>query len=271
MLSRRKTMYPDPLFYVFGKGVYLYGICIGVGILVCLIVFFLYTKKKGMPSEIQDFTFFVAVAAIALGFLCAKLCQAVYDWIEKGYFDFYHSGITVMGGLVGGAAVFILCYFVGGKYYFKNENKSLYIKEFNKTLLAAPCCITIAHAFGRIGCLMAGCCYGKEATSGFVIYNHGAYRIPTQLYEALFLLALFVVLSVLYFKRCNCTMQIYLIAYGVWRMIIEFFRDDPRGAVVLGLEPSQWQSILFVGGGIAMFVFYIIKGIPLFFPKDSDN
>lgn len=262
-------MYPDPIFYIFGKGVYLYGVFIGIGILICLFVFFSFTKKKGMPSKVQDFTFFVAIAAIALGFLFAKLYQAIYNWIETGKFDFYNAGITAMGGFIGGAAVFILCYFVGGKYYFKGEDKGVHLKHFNTSLLAAPCGITIAHAFGRIGCMMAGCCYGKAVESGFRIYNHGAYRIPTQLYESVFLFALFAVLTILYFKRCNCTMHIYLIAYGVWRIFIEFFRDDPRGATILGLAPSQWQSIVFIIGGIALFVFYIIKKIPLFFPKDD--
>ena len=92
--------------------------------------------------------------------------------------------------------------------------------------------------------------------------KHG-YYVPTHLYEALFLFALFAVLSVLYFKNYNFTMHVYLIAYGVWRMFIEFFRDDARGAVVLGLYPSQWTSIIFIILGVALFVFYKIRKIPL--------
>ncbi|MBP5467003.1 MAG: prolipoprotein diacylglyceryl transferase [Clostridia bacterium] len=261
-------MLPNPIlsFSLFGKemNIYMYGVCIAVGILVCLLVFYLYTKKKNMPVKVQDFIFIVAIIAIALGFLFAKLFQAVYDFIETGKFDFYDSGITAMGG------------FVGGKFVFKGKDAGLHIKEFNKILLCAPCCIVIAHAFGRIGCLCAGCCHGRfissEAGHGGIYMNphDGAagYYVPTQLYESLFLFALFAVLSYLYFNRYNITMQVYLIAYGVWRIIIEFFRADARGAVVLGLYPSQWQSIIFIAGGVAMLLIYIFKKIPLRFPKE---
>ena len=83
-------MYNKPLFHIFNRGVYLYGICIAVGIVLCLLVFSTYTKRKKMPAEVQDFTFIVAIIAIALGFLFAKVYQAIYDWIETGFktFDF---------------------------------------------------------------------------------------------------------------------------------------------------------------------------------------
>lgn len=267
-------MYPNPIFpglyEKHGIGVYWYGVFIGIGILACLAVFFIYTKRKGMPAKVQDFTFYVVIAAIALGFLAAKLFQAVYNWIEDGVFDFYSAGFTAMGGFIGGAVAFLAIYFGIGRFFYKNENKGLHVREFNKTLCVAPICITIAHAFGRIGCLMAGCCYGKASNSGFTIYNHGAERIPVQLYESLFLFALFGVLSYLFLKkRCNITMSIYLIAYGIWRFFIEFLRTDARGAVVLGLAPSQWQSFIFIGIGVALIVFYIIKKIPLFLPKEK--
>ena len=275
-------MHPQALFSInlFGNtySVYLYGICIAVGIIACLGVFYFYTKKKEMPTKVQDFIFVVAIVAIALGFLFAKLFQAVYEWIESGVFDFYGSGITAMGGFIGGAAVFLLVYFGAGKFVFKGKEKDLHKKEFNKILLCAPCCITIAHAFGRIGCLFAGCCHGAlishDAGHGGIYMTSSdthitGYFVPTQLYEALFLFALFAVLSYLYFNRSNITMQIYLIAYGVWRIFIEFFRTDARGAIVLGLAPSQWQSIIFIIGGIVMLVIYKLLKKPFRLPLDN--
>lgn len=275
-------MYNKPLFTLFGRGVYLYGICIAIGIIACLVVYYRYTKRKNMPAEVQDFTFIVALISIALGFLFAKVYQAIYDWIGTGFkkFDFYGAGITFMGGVIGGAATFCLVYFLGGKLVFKGDKENLHVKEFNKTLLCAPCCITIAHAFGRIGCLFAGCCHGAYLGSsydgsflgGIYMQPYGAangYYVPIQLYEALFLFALFGVLSLLYFKHSNVTMQIYLIAYGAWRMFIEFFRTDERGAVVLGLYPSQWQSLVFMAIGVALIIFYLIRKIPLKLPADA--
>ena len=126
---------------------------------------------------------------------------------------------------------------------------------------------------------MAGCCHGELLSKTEYVFGGiwmraadtgvWGYYVPTQLYEALFLFALTAVLTVLYFKRCNIIMALYLIAYGVWRIIIEIFRTDARGAFVLGLAPSQWQSVLFIAGGVALIVFYIIRKIPLFFPKEK--
>ena len=272
-------MLPNPLFTVLGQGVHMYGVCLAVGIVMCLVVFYAYTKRKKMPAKVQDFVFFVAIGAIALGFLIAKFYQAVYDLIETGKFDFYGAGMTAMGGFLGGAAAFLLIYFLVGKFYFKGKDLNLHKREFNKIFLTAPICITTAHAFGRLGCLMAGCCHGELLSRTEYVFGGiwmraadtgvWGYYVPTQLYEALFLFVLTAVLSVLYFKRCNIIMALYLIAYGVWRMIIEIFRTDARGAFILGLAPSQWQSVIFIVGGVALIAFYLFKKIPLFLPKDK--
>lgn len=271
-------MLPEPLFEVFGRGVHMYGICIATGIVMCLLVFYMYTKRRGMPEEVQDFVFFVAIGAIAFGILFAKIFQAVYEWIDTGVWDFFGSGLTVMGGLIGGAGAFLAMYFGIGPLYFKGKKKGLHVKHFNTVFLTAPCCITVAHGFGRIGCLMAGCCHGEYLGSEYVFggikmegTTHGVgYYVPTQLYEALFLFLLFALLSVLYFKRVNFIMSVYLVAYAIWRMIIEFFRADMRGQLIPGkLSPSQWQSIVFVLIAAALIIFYIVKRIPLILPKEE--
>ena len=266
--------------YIFGYHlqIYLYGIMIALGIVVCLIVFYYYTKHKKMDSSVQDFIFFVALIAIALGFLAAKFFQAIYDWIERGYFDFYHAGITAMGGFIGGAAAFLIVYFGWGHFYFKGNKKDLHKKEFNKILLTAPICITIAHAFGRIGCLSAGCCHGAYLGKDYVVGgiwmepNDGSagFYVPTQLYEALFLFALFGVLTWMFYKRSNITHAVYLFGYGVWRLFIEFFRTDYRGAIILGLAPSQWQSFVFILGAIAILIFYKVKKYPFVLPPEKE-
>ncbi len=278
-------MVPNPVlsFNLFGKefSVYLYGVCIAVGLLACIFVFYFYTSKKKMPTKMQDFVFFVAIISIAIGFLFAKLYQAFYDFLGTGVFDFYGAGMTVMGGLIGGAGAFLLVYFVGGKFIFKGKQKNLHLIHFNDILLVAPACITIAHAFGRLGCLMSGCCHGaylgKEYVFGGIWMRARdtgkiGYHVPTQLYEALFLFALFAVLTVLYFKRCNILLHIYLIAYGVWRFVIEFVRTDAVGGTGGSFfRPSQWQSFVFVGIGVALIIFYVVKKIPLWLKAQNEE
>ncbi len=281
-IKKEINMYPNALFSLFdGKySVNLYGIFIGVCILACFIVYYVYTSKAKMDKDLQDFIFFVAIIAIVLGFLAAKLFQAVYNWIEDGYFNFASAGITVMGGFVGGALAFLVAYFVVGKFYFPKRKKDIHIKEFGKIFRIAPCCITIAHAIGRISCLMAGCCHGRylgqEYVFGGIWMNPGdgvaGYYVPTQLYEALFLFALFAVLSVMFFKKSNVMLPVYLIAYAVWRFIIEFFRTDARGgAFTLGLAPSQWMSILFLVLGVGILVWYKLAKIPFTLKSMEEN
>lgn len=265
-------MHPTPLisFTLFGKemSITLYGICIAVGLIVCLIVLKLFTDKRKMKTEVQDFAFFVGIVAIALGFVGAMLFQSVYNWIETGVWEF--GSVTAMGGFISGAAVFIAAYFAVGHFYFKKGKlKNAHVREFNTILQVAPMCITIAHAFGRIGCLMAGCCHGAQVDGPGMggIYMDppdGApgYYVPTQLYESIFLFILFGVLTLIYFKKFNITPSVYLIAYGIWRFVIEYFRDDMRGSVGLGITPSQFQSIVFVLGGIALLLVWYFKKWP---------
>jgi phosphatidylglycerol:prolipoprotein diacylglycerol transferase len=122
-------------------------------------------------------------------------------------------------------------------------------------LSLAPCCITVAHAFGRIGCFFAGCCYGKP-TDSFLGVQFPKLPVPvhpTQLYEAAFLFFLFGSFSYLLLRRnFRHNLSLYLISYGVFRFAMEFLRNDHRGALVSGLSPSQFWSILMVVLGAAL-------------------
>jgi len=272
-------MVPSAIFKVFGQGVHLYGVFIALGLVACLLVFFIYTKHKKIDSGVQDFVFYVAIIAIALGFLAAKFYQAVYNWIESGKFDFYSAGITAMGGFIGGAAVFLAVYFGIGAIYFRGKKKGIHKKHFNKVLLVAPICITIAHAFGRLGCLMAGCCHGELLSETEYVFGGiwmraadtrvWGYYVPTQLYEALFLFLLTGILTWLYYKNFNLTHAVYLIGYGAWRIIIELFRTDARGSI-LGLPPSTWQSIIFILGGLVLILIYYLKKWPFILKEAKD-
>jgi phosphatidylglycerol:prolipoprotein diacylglycerol transferase len=112
----------------------------------------------------------------------------------------------------------------------------------------------VAHGFGRLGCLMAGCCHGEYLGQEYVfggIKMDGSqgwgYYVPTQLYEALFLLLLCALLSLLLLKRnFKFALPVYLAAYGIWRFLIEFARADDRGAFIGSLSPSQTLSLILI-------------------------
>ena len=226
----------------------MYGLMIGVGILACFGVIFYYGKKKKIEERFIDFIFYNAIASIVVGFGAAALFQATYNYIEnpKAGFDL-GGGITFIGGLIGGIACFLIVYAIFRKRY---ETK-LY-----EVLSMTPCAILIAHAFGRVGCFFAGCCYGKE-TDSFLGVKFPDLPNPvhaTQLYEAAFLFLLFAICFILLMKRdFKHNMSVYLIAYGIFRFCIEFLRDDDRGELFAGISPSQFWSILMVVAGVGVY------------------
>lgn len=245
-------MYKEPLI---GNYVTLYGICIACGIVICILILRWLGKKKNVDAKFLDFVEVNGYVAILLGFLSAKIFQTIYDYIETGNFDFINSGITFIGGLIGGAASFIIIYIVMRK---KLTGKIIDI------LPIAPVCIAVAHAFGRIGCFFAGCCGGQKAVEGDLLYflamNFPGKGLiyPIQLFEAVFLFILFGILLYLVLKKnFQYGFCVYLSAYGIWRFIIEFFRGDDRGEFIPGITPSQfWSILMFIG---SFFVYFLIK------------
>ncbi len=131
--------------------------------------------------------------------------------------------------------------------------------------------IALGQSIGRLGCLSAGCCFGKPTSMPWGITFTDTYSYenvgvplnvalhPTQIYESLgtFLLSLFLMWRL---GRKHFTGQIileYLMLYAGLRFIIEFFRDDDRGFVLNGLlSTSQFIGILTILGSAAAF-FYL--------------
>lgn len=243
-------MLPNPLFL----NVHMYGIMIAVGILFAFLVLFRYSKILGLPGKLTDLVYYDGIASILLGFGFAALFQATYNYIEHPEKGFHlGEGITFLGGMIGGTVVYLIIWMI----FRKKVPGNLY-----DIMPVIPCMITVGHAFGRIGCFFAGCCYGKPTDSIFGVQFPGAYfeqlgKVhPTQLYEAAFLFVLFGVLTwLLLKKKFQYTMTVYLASYGVFRFLIEFLRYDDRGQLGKLLSPSQTMSLVFLG--LAVLAFFL--------------
>ena len=254
-------MFPNASFL----GLDLYWWMIVVGIIAAMVSFRLLHERAGISVKVFNFSLIVAVFGIVLGYLTAVLFQSWYNYLDTGVFK-WGVGATFYGGLIGAVIVFLAIYFGAGHFIFKDK---LHIREFNKMLSLIMPCIVIAHGFGRIGCLFDGCCYGAETNSwiGINMYTGGEWqnRVPIQLFEALFLFALFAVLIYLLInKKCEYTASIYLISYGVWRFAIEYARDDVRGSSGIGfLTPSQLTAIIMILAGVGLIFLYkyLLKNI----------
>jgi len=242
-------MLPDPIISIGKLEVYMYGVMIAVGVLAAFGVLFGYGKKLNLNPTLLDFTFYNGIASILVGFGSAAVFQGLYEYIENPEGGFrLDQGITFIGGLIGGVICFLAVYFL--------LKKKLKIK-LTDVLSLAPCSITVAHAFGRVGCFFAGCCYGRE-TDSFLGVKFPELPSPvhaTQLYEAIFLFIIFAVMTFLLLKYgFKHNMSVYLITYGIFRFFIEYLRADDRGQLVAGISPSQFWSIGMVIIGIALWI-----------------
>lgn len=146
------------------------------------------------------------------------------------------GGSVFYGGLLGGI--------LAGAVYLRRTGRPLGLWSS----LAAPA-IPLFHVFGRAGCLLGGCCYGLPAAWGFV-YRHspvddanGVVRFPVQLVEAVWNLALFLLLARLQRQGKGRLLPLYLALYAPARFLLEFLRGDAYRGIFLGLSTSQWISL----------------------------
>lgn len=203
---------------------------------------------------------FVTCVSVACLGISAFLFNSLFHSIEEK--KLVIGGITWLGGVVGAIAAFICL------THFLVPKKRGYEIETLSVLMPG---IALAHAFGRVGCFLGGCCYGKVSDSLLaVVYPAGSSAanlypnadgtgslpvLPIPLFEAAFELVLFLVL-ILFVKKSKgkYALPIYCVGYGVFRFIAEFFRGDSRGSVGGLVSPSQLLSIIFVLFGVFLFL-----------------
>ena len=215
----------------------LYGLMIVTGILsggaIC---------KKLCAVQNINFYDFIIISTVAggLGFAGAKLLYLLDFYTPKYFFKalgdmllhpkssgLIEGGFVFYGGLLGGIAG----YFLGIKIAGTDARTFLNTFAF---------VIPYVHAFGRIGCFCAGCCYGIEYTGPFSVAGH----FPVQLVEAglLFVFA-FVVLA--HISASVPLFLYYILYYSTLRFFLEFLRgDEARGSVNFGADVSLSTSQL---------------------------
>ena len=155
-----------------------------------------------------------------------------------------HGGMSWFGGLIFGSVAAFL---------FVKKNKLNFLATAD---LLVPF-VALGQSIGRIGCLLNGCCFGRESQFGLYFSVFDKTLIPTQLYSSLLLLLIFYILRRMQ-NRKHFPGQIfyyYLFFYSLKRIFIEYLRNDsPR--IIFGLTLFQLLSI-------AVLVFSISKIISL--------
>ncbi len=248
-------MFPKPFIKTDFLIVDLYTVFLCLGVAMAIVVYRIFADKKKINWRVQQLTVILGAVAIFVGYYSAVLFQALYNIAENGKFIInQNTGATFYGGLIGGAASFLALYFGVGHFLFK-ENKE-HIKHLLDLFDIGAASIAIAHSLGRVGCLMAGCCHGGVTDAWYGIYMPalGAKVVPLQLFEAVFLAALFAFFVYRILKGKSFNLPIYMAFYGVWRFVIEFFRADDRGSTLVDfLSPSQLIALLMIIGATALY------------------
>lgn len=243
-----------PFIHVFGLKIPSYGLMMAIAFITAILISYIRAKKAGKnPDTILD----LAIAAIILGLGSAYLLyifvtyplSEIWNSIKSGSFAvFKDGGLVFYGGVIGGALAVI--------GYLKLIKKE---RVWDYAAIIVPT-IPLAHALGRVGCFLAGCCYGKcVETPISVIYENpiggapvGVPVFPIQLVEAACNIVVFVILMLYVGKKLKrgSVLFLYMILYGIERFVLEYFRYDEIRGIFLGLSTSQWISIAMVIIGV---------------------
>jgi phosphatidylglycerol:prolipoprotein diacylglycerol transferase len=238
--------------------VYTYGVLLAAAYLLGLQLARVRAKNRGLDANrVLDLGIYIIISAL----VGAKLLLLITDFKSfttdpRELLTLARSGGVFYGGLI--VAVVVALWYI----------RRVGLPLWTTCDVFAPG-IALGHVIGRLGCLFAGCCYGKPTdkpwgitfTDPFAATNVGTPLgvplHPTQLYEAGAELVILIVLLTTERKGRSYpgrTFWLYMLLYAISRFIIEFFRGDERGTVGM-FSTSQFISILLAPLAIVMLVY----------------
>ena len=256
-------MYPRlleiPEFFGIGPlTIYTYGVMLAASYLLGLQLAIVRARKVGLDSgRMLDLGVYIVIAAL----VGAKLLLL---FVNFEYFRNNPNEILVLarsgGVFYGGLITATLVAF----WYIRRHR----LPFWTTCDMFAPG-IALGHVIGRLGCLMAGCCYGRPTsvpwaitfTDPFAAANVGTplnvALHPTQVYEAgaeLLILAFLLLTERKGRPYAGRTFWGYMLLYAVSRFVIEFYRADERG-LLMGLSTSQFISVILAPLSLIMMVY----------------
>ncbi len=251
-----------PFIHVFGLKIPSYGLMMALAFVAAILLSCYRVKKAGLSvDKILDIALTVLICGMAGAYLLYIFVtysfEEIFECIKDGSFRvFKDGGLVFYGGLIAGVlSGFIFC-----------RVKKVNFKEYAAVIVPS---LPLAHAIGRVGCFLAGCCYGRVCDTAIsVVYKNpiggapvGVPVFPIQLVESGFNLIIFAILLIYTAKRMKSIgcLFLYLGLYAVERFILEYFRADEIRGIFLGLSTSQWISVLLFAVSVAAFVIIHIK------------
>ncbi|MBV9850820.1 MAG: prolipoprotein diacylglyceryl transferase [Armatimonadetes bacterium] len=218
-------------------------LCYALGYLMGLAAFYAMARRRGIATP-------GVMALMGAGLIGGLAGANLSQWVFGGT-----AGKTVLGAVAFGyLSVFLY-------------KRHLGITRPTGDLFAVALCA--GEAVGRFGCYFGGCCYGVPVSRAIVpwaIWQHGAWRHPTQIY--LSLAALLILGALLVYERRgpreNALFYLQGLLYCLARFVIEFYREHPTPPVD-GLTVAQWACL----GGCVFFAAQLTRLLRLPSPKEA--
>ena len=221
---------------------YGYGLMTGLGILAGCGLAMMRGRKKGIGT---DMILSLALAGVLSGYLGSKFLYwlvNLHEIIARPAFLLWTlgDGFVVYGGILGGIfGIWLYC-----------RLHRLPVRQIFDLLIPS---LSLGQGFGRLGCLLAGCCWGRPAAHRpWIIFRESAFApnqvplIPVQIYASIlnFLLTLFLLIMTDRIKREGDLLLLYLVCYSSGRFVLEFFRGDAARGFVGPLSTAQFMSLV---------------------------
>lgn len=227
-------MYPE-IFSIGNLVIHSYGLMIALAVVVVALALYREAPREKMNP---DYVLEAVIVSAFFGVIGARTLYMILNWDYYGvhFFSAFFTrfeGLSFYGGLFGGVIALI---------FWSNWRGVGLLKLFD---LLAPY-LALGYAFGRIGCFLNGCCYGRESDLPWALPASAAdtiLRHPVQLYAALLAIIIFIILKLLRPHRPFVGFIFISLFgfYGLLRFTTEFFRYGE--AVALGLTLAQLFSL----------------------------
>lgn len=249
-----------PYIDIFGRQVGLYGVCMVLGFFLVGYLGLRRGKPHGFCVEdLMIIAAFVFGCAVLVGGLMYVFVTYSFDqimaFIRQGNFSFLTSGIVFYGGLIGGV--------LGALLGIRVAKTDMHLVEHSLVPF-----IPLGHAIGRVGCVMAGCCYGFEYDGPLALhYPHAVTDaspdkgyFPVQPLESLMNIVICIALLLLSkkAKRKFGLLAWYLTFYAISRFFLEMLRGDAIRGVFNGFSTSQYISMALLAlCGLRLLIMYL--------------
>jgi phosphatidylglycerol---prolipoprotein diacylglyceryl transferase len=254
--------------------IYWYGVLVALGFIAGLWTASRRAPISGVKSEhAADAGPWLIIGAV----IGARLMHVITYW-QDSYagqpwwepFMVQKGGLVFYGGLIGASLSIIL--------YARLRRVPLW-----KLADVLSPSIPLGYVFGRLGCLSKGCCYGSQCALPWAITyprghetfpvnaDAGMHVHPTQIYDSLLSLGLYLFLAWLYRRKKfdGQIFAVYLLCYAFTRSFVEYFRGDYTADHIHGgfFTPAQLVSVGILATGLVLF--WILRRRPVAAPSRS--